>query len=219
MVYLKNGSIIHGVIIEQIPNVHIKIQSGSNLFVYKIDVIEKITKELTQNKSSIYSSDNKNEISSLTKGAKSISGVVSYTTASNDGDDTFTSLSINPSIGYFLTNNFSAHIGLIFSSYSTEQWDYSSSDRGFNFGGRFYTPVAFGLSYFGLHYSAYTTKTEWGDGDSDKSTSNSFSIRGGVLQGLNDFVYLDYGIRYYKGIGDNKNANLSFSIGVTSFIK
>jgi hypothetical protein len=46
VVYLKNGSIIRGVIIEQIPNVSIKIETvGENVFFYKIDEIEKLTKE------------------------------------------------------------------------------------------------------------------------------------------------------------------------------
>jgi hypothetical protein len=46
VVYLKNGSIIRGTIIEQIPNEKIKIQtSEGNVFVYKYDEIEKITKE------------------------------------------------------------------------------------------------------------------------------------------------------------------------------
>ena len=45
VVYLKNGSIIHGVIIEQIPNEKVKIQSGKNVFVYTIDEFEKIVKE------------------------------------------------------------------------------------------------------------------------------------------------------------------------------
>ncbi len=45
VVYLKNGSIIHGVIIEQVPNEKVKIQSGKNVFVYTFDEIEKIVKE------------------------------------------------------------------------------------------------------------------------------------------------------------------------------
>jgi hypothetical protein len=47
VVYLKNGSIIHGVIIEQ-TNVAIKIQTADkNIFTYKMDEIEKLTKEQT----------------------------------------------------------------------------------------------------------------------------------------------------------------------------
>ncbi|MBC8550708.1 MAG: hypothetical protein ISR95_02780 [Candidatus Marinimicrobia bacterium] len=48
VVYLKDGSIIHGVIIEQVPNKLIKIQSGKNVFVYQLDEIEKMTKEITE---------------------------------------------------------------------------------------------------------------------------------------------------------------------------
>ena len=46
VVYLKNGSVIHGMIIEQIPNESIKIKTADkNIFVFKIDEILKITKE------------------------------------------------------------------------------------------------------------------------------------------------------------------------------
>lgn len=46
VVYLKNGSIIKGVIIEEVPNVSLKIQTrDGNLFVFKIDEVAKITKE------------------------------------------------------------------------------------------------------------------------------------------------------------------------------
>jgi hypothetical protein len=46
VVYLKNGSIIRGIIIEQVPNQSIKIQTKDrNVFVFKYDEIEKITKE------------------------------------------------------------------------------------------------------------------------------------------------------------------------------
>ena len=48
VIYLKNGSVIHGVIIEQVPNLSVKIQTyDGNIFVYKMDEIAKITKEST----------------------------------------------------------------------------------------------------------------------------------------------------------------------------
>lgn len=47
VVYLKNGSIIRGVIVEQVPDKTIKIATADgNLFVFRIDEIEKITKEI-----------------------------------------------------------------------------------------------------------------------------------------------------------------------------
>jgi len=49
VVYLKNGSVIKGIIIEQIPNetVRIKTLDGSSEMVCKMDDIQKITKELS----------------------------------------------------------------------------------------------------------------------------------------------------------------------------
>ncbi len=49
VVYLKNGSVIKGTIIEQVPDVSIKIQTkDGNTFVYQMDEIERITKEPVQ---------------------------------------------------------------------------------------------------------------------------------------------------------------------------
>ncbi len=46
VVYLKNGSIIKGIIVEQIPNVSYKIETADgSVFVYSADEVEKITKE------------------------------------------------------------------------------------------------------------------------------------------------------------------------------
>ena len=45
-VYLKNGSIIRGVVIEQIPNQSIKIKTADgSVFAYNISEVDKITKE------------------------------------------------------------------------------------------------------------------------------------------------------------------------------
>jgi hypothetical protein len=44
VVYLKDGSIIHGTITEEVPGVSLKIQTqDGNVFVYKIKAVEKIT--------------------------------------------------------------------------------------------------------------------------------------------------------------------------------
>ena len=47
VVYLKNGSIIKGIVIEQIPGASLKIQTyDGSIFVYPMSEVEKITKEL-----------------------------------------------------------------------------------------------------------------------------------------------------------------------------
>ena len=64
VVYLKNGSIIRGIIIEQIPNQNIKIQTKDrNVFVFKYEEIEKMTKEELP----IYNKINKNDITNYKK--------------------------------------------------------------------------------------------------------------------------------------------------------
>ena len=51
VVYLKNGSIIRGMIIEQVPNRSIKIETADrSVFVYQMEEIEKLTKEASQGK-------------------------------------------------------------------------------------------------------------------------------------------------------------------------
>lgn len=53
VVYLKNGSIIRGMIIEQIPNKTIKIETADrSIFVYQMEEVEKITKEQFSDNSS-----------------------------------------------------------------------------------------------------------------------------------------------------------------------
>ncbi len=49
VLYLKNGSIVKGMIVEQIPNVSYKIEtSDGSVFIYKFEEVEKITKEKTK---------------------------------------------------------------------------------------------------------------------------------------------------------------------------
>ncbi|MDR0954946.1 MAG: hypothetical protein LBM20_06165 [Rikenellaceae bacterium] len=47
VVHLKNGSVIRGVIVEQVPNESLKIETrDGNLFVYQMSEVEKMTKEM-----------------------------------------------------------------------------------------------------------------------------------------------------------------------------
>lgn len=70
VVYCKNGSVIKGVIIEQIPNQSIKIQtSDGNIFVYNMEDVEKITKEQVAVKSNENTSI-QNEDASCFKGSQ-----------------------------------------------------------------------------------------------------------------------------------------------------
>lgn len=49
VLYLKNGSVLRGMIVEQTPGVSIKIQTkDGNIFVYKMDEVDKMTKEVSK---------------------------------------------------------------------------------------------------------------------------------------------------------------------------
>ena len=65
VVYLKNGSVIRGLVIEQQPGASLKIQTADgSLFVFQMSEVEKITKELPQQKTagkSKYSIENIND--------------------------------------------------------------------------------------------------------------------------------------------------------------
>lgn len=64
-VYLKNGSVIRGVVVEQKPNESIKIQTqDGSIFHYQMAEIEKITKENRANSNSVFIQDPKEAYSS-----------------------------------------------------------------------------------------------------------------------------------------------------------
>ncbi len=53
VIYLKNGSVIRGTIVEQIPGQSVKIETADgNVFVYQMDEVVKITKEESKKKTS-----------------------------------------------------------------------------------------------------------------------------------------------------------------------
>lgn len=67
VIYCKNGSVLKGIIIEQIPNESVKIQTADgSVFVYKISDIEKMTKEMTQTNTNVYNG-NADELCNLAK--------------------------------------------------------------------------------------------------------------------------------------------------------
>ena len=69
VVYLKNGSIIKGVIIEQVPNKIIKIQTADgSVFVHRMDEIEKITKETIPGEEKVVSAEKRKGYIGLTLG-------------------------------------------------------------------------------------------------------------------------------------------------------
>ena len=104
VVYLKNGSIIRGTIIEQVPNESIKIEtSDKSVFVYEMKDIEKIAKEESKTKNRGAISD-----SGLKVGYK---GIVEWGYQVGVGDAKMDRLKLNIINGYQLNPYFSLGLG------------------------------------------------------------------------------------------------------------
>lgn len=107
VIYLKNGGIIRGMIIEQIPNKSIKIKTAdSNVLVFKSEEIKKITKELKE----IYSNS-----SGLKKGYK---GIVTFSYLLGIGDFQHDRVKFDFINGYQVNPYISIGVGIGFRYYT-----------------------------------------------------------------------------------------------------
>ena len=97
VVYLKNGSVIRGIIIEQVPNQSLRIKTvDGNVFAYDVSEVEKITKEelaIGSAAKRVYGNGGKS-----LKGYKSFVDV-GYTFAKADGEDA-ERIEVSTSSGY-----------------------------------------------------------------------------------------------------------------------
>lgn len=110
VVYLKNGSIIRGVIIEQTPNKSIKIKTvDNNVFVYQMGEIEKMAKEVDQ-RGKLQQRRNlqQGEAFNLETGYK---GIVELGYQIGVGDFGMDRIKLNIINGYQVNQNFSIGIG------------------------------------------------------------------------------------------------------------
>ena len=100
VVYLKNGSIIKGVIIEQIPNVSLKIKTGDgSLIICQMDEVEKITKEV------VYRNDNQNTYRKSAKNTlRGYKGFVDFGYVGDVSDYNASKVGVTTSHGYQFNN-------------------------------------------------------------------------------------------------------------------
>ena len=105
VVYLKNGSIIRGLIVEQIPNVSLKIKTADgSIFAYPMADVEKITKETTPARTSTksYYSERKQARNTM-KGYKGFADIGYLFDVSDNNANKF---EISTSHGYQFNNYF-----------------------------------------------------------------------------------------------------------------
>jgi len=103
IIYLKNGSVIRGTIVEQVPYRSIKIETADgSLFVYQMDEIEKIAKETTRK------NNKPTQSSGLKRGYK---GIVDLGYYFGVGDYSVDRLNFNFINGYQVNPYFSFGVG------------------------------------------------------------------------------------------------------------
>lgn len=207
VVYLKNGSIIRGTIIEQVPNKSIKIEtSDGSIFVYQMDEVEKITKESPQGSSSKH---RKSNLSGKYAGYLNV-GIVSMSTSIDGydgisvGTDVF---NIAISNGFYISDMSSLGIGI-----SYEDWNgtgllpiYLDSKTFFDIAGSSFQPIITGR----LGYSLYP--------DGDFSGEGLYIYFGGGVRYLfseKTGLMIDIGYRRQEHSGGS-SGGFAFNVGLS----
>ncbi|WP_417010047.1 DUF481 domain-containing protein [Bacteroides congonensis] len=104
VVYLKNGSVIKGVIIEQVPNVSLKIKTGDgSLIICQMNDVEKIIKEERYTRDYRTDIDNRKAARNTLKGYK---GFVDFGYIADLSDYDANKVEISTSHGYQFNNYF-----------------------------------------------------------------------------------------------------------------
>jgi len=140
-------------------------------------------------------------------GTKTLSGGISWSRLSFDGEEVSTVFSVSPAVGYFVIDNLALKV-------SADLWKYSDSGNmnsdnntffGFGIGGKYHINSFYG----GGSYL-------W-DKQEGKDADTSILAEAGYLYGLNEIVFLDIGFNYFMGLGDYKISTVSMGVGVATF--
>ena len=140
-------------------------------------------------------------------GTNTVSGTISYSTYSDDGEDGVSILLIAPTGGRFVTNNLAILLGLQYMKFTyPRSWDQASATQ---------TGYLVGAKYFvnNIYGGASFVSSTWEDIDANTAAI----VEAGYLYGFNEHVFLDAGIDYEKGLGDDKSVVIVFGLGISAF--
>lgn len=148
-------------------------------------------------------------IGQFSAGKKSIEGGVSWSKISYGNSENSSSIFVlAPSIGFFLKDNRALNANFNWYVVNTP----SASTTSMNFG--------LGLKYFNL----FTARLDYFSGSFNiqqvepSDAKFSLLLETGILKSLNENVFLDFGLDYLIGLGDNKQSVLTIGIGIATFI-
>jgi len=113
IVFLKNGSVIHGTILEIIPSQTIKIQTADhNIFVFKMDEVEKISKNYPE----LFEKKKNNSVSFFSVGY--FTGIGNASLDGFTSENEYHALSLRIATGSKINNEFSYGFGIGYERYS-----------------------------------------------------------------------------------------------------
>ena len=223
IVHLKNGSVIKGVIIEQVPNEQIKVEtSDGSVFVYEIDNIAKISKEKITGSSASWGNNNQDFSLPTAKGKMIVSGStqLSYSSMTtefeyqNMGDESdFNEFSFKPSIGWFVADGFAIGLTIDYESVKQDDDEYEYKTSSFLIG-----PSA--IYYFGntnikpfIQGEYLFGKNKEDDGSEElEAKMNGWGLGAGVAFFLNKNISLDLGLGYAKISGEYEDYDVEQTI-------
>jgi hypothetical protein len=137
--------------------------------------------------------------------SKNITGNVSWNKTYYDGQDMGTVLIIAPSLGYFVKNDVA-----VITSVSLTAFQYNGfwqvDDGNLGLGVKYFYEVDRGAVYGSASFNFNGFKSP-----------RSLSADLGFLLGLSKEVFLDFGLDYSMGIGDDKLSTLNLGVGIASF--
>lgn len=209
VVYLKNGSILRGIIIEQVPNELIKLQTADgNIFVYQTSEIERITKETP-------TSQSRNTLAFGERKSNERRGYIGLSVGPSFAVGDFSDLPVGAALnlvdfGYLFTDN----IGIAGKWFGTA---YSEGGVDFGLGGLLAgllasTPISPKINFEGkvlLGVAAFTTKY---NGYSDTSDLYfGYDIGVGLRFNTSNKVSLLLNADYL-GAEDYNSINLTFGV-------
>ena len=192
--YLKNGSVITGVVIEEIPGKQYKVKTADgNIFVWKADEIEKIVSAPIEVKTKEKEEFDVNKLAFYSLNELSLGAMIEETTTYNVGLG-----SIN---GVCFNNQFSLGIGVDFQLsgfgnfvpiYSDIRLNFSQSPK------TFFTYINAGIAISGRSENITVVEPSWGGS----------SIYQKAIKYENGF-YGRIGFGYKSSISDKFDANVS----------
>lgn len=215
IVHLKNGSVIKGIIIEQVPNKQIKIETADgSVFVYNMNEIEKMSKEKVMEQPYRGKNSDENFTTATSKGSVVLSGSsnLSFSSVSPDEGDSENQFVIKTSFGNFVTDNFAVGATLNYEDYESASSFLLGPTLRYYFGTSNIKPFIQGEYLFGnIKYDDYYD-------DDEKFDVNAFAIGGGAAFFLNQHISIDLSISYNTmSIEDDDSNGIAIDAGISVY--